>query len=160
MSEEQYKLFSAHFILGDDGVLYRRSTGKPPGVNINNGYALVKIQRTNRYRRGRVVLTLKLGRDIHEEMTCDHIDRNRLNDHPDNLREATPREQTENSLGYSHDPNKYVRWEEDRKKWAAFAKKDNKKIRIGRYTTKEQALEARKKYLEENDMRMADKPNH
>lgn len=151
-----FKLFDTQFILSE-GVLYRRSTGKPPGIKVVNGYAKVKVD-GKYYRRGRIVLSLNLGRDIEEGLTCDHIDRNRLNDHPDNLREASVQEQVQNSIGYSHDPAKYVRYEEDRKKWAAFAKKDNKKYRIGRYSTKEQALEARRAYLEENGYRIESKP--
>ena len=141
-----FKLYNSRFLLVD-GILYRRSSGKPPGITVSDGYASVKVD-GKKHRRGRIVLILKLGRDIREGFTCYHEDRNRLNDHADNLREATPQQQKHNSIGYSHDPEKYVRYEEDRKKWAAFAKKDNKKYRIGRYATKELALEARKKYLE------------
>jgi hypothetical protein len=49
-----------------------------------------------KYRMGRVVLELKLGRPLGPHELCDHIDRDPLNNHTSNLRVASHTESTMN----------------------------------------------------------------
>lgn len=85
----------------------------------------------------------------------DHKDRNRLNNDPENLREVTALENRHNSSVMAHDPNKYVRFEKDRNRWAAFVKVDGVKVRLGRFKTEEEAREARINAIDERGLRTA-----
>ncbi|EPD7680680.1 HNH endonuclease signature motif containing protein, partial [Escherichia coli] len=61
----------------------KRATGEPVSFYVHqNGYASVSVL-GKRYRRSRVIYSLCKGH-IPEGMFVDHIDGNRLNDHPDN----------------------------------------------------------------------------
>lgn len=69
----------------------KRTTGEPVSFYVHqNGYASVSVLGKS-YRRSRVIYSLCKGH-IPEGMFVDHIDGNRLNDHPDNLRLVTPQQ--------------------------------------------------------------------
>lgn len=154
-----YNIISQVYYL-KDGELLRLRDSVPPSYVTLNGYARLKFRfRGGLYRvsRARAVLMLKLKRDIGEGLMVDHRDRNRINDHPDNLYEVTSAENRANTAEYAHDPDKNVRFEKDRGRWAAFVKKDGVKTRIGRFATKEQAIDARRRYLDEMGYRLVQK---
>jgi hypothetical protein len=74
----------------------------------------------------------------------DHIDRNRLNNDLDNLREVTKRENTLNSGIQSNNTSGFrgVCWRRDRQKWAARIGNEGKNLRLGLFNSKEEAARA------------------
>lgn len=82
-----------------------------------------------------------------EEFLVDHIDNNKLNNRKSNLRPANKSEnafniikpRTTNTSGFTG-----VVYASDRNKWHATLMKNYKTINLGYYTTKEEAIEARK----------------
>ena len=116
---------------------------KPDG----NGYILLKL--TNNESK---VKTLKLHRlvykayypewNIHDSSMnnyMDHIDRNKLNNHIDNLRVVT---QQENSFNTKSNGFYFVKHID---KWCAHIQKNKKRTILGYYDTKEEARSARMK---------------
>jgi hypothetical protein len=76
----------------------------------------------------------------------DHIDNNRTNNNINNLRWATLSENGMNALMSKNNTSgfKGVTFDKKRNKWVAQITFDNKGMLIGRYHTKEEAIEARK----------------
>ncbi|WP_112934293.1 HNH endonuclease [Escherichia coli] len=69
----------------------KRAVGEPVSFSMSpKGYASVSVL-GKYYRRSRVIYSLCKGR-IPDGCVVDHIDGNRLNDHPDNLRVCTYQE--------------------------------------------------------------------
>lgn len=85
----------------------------------------------------RVVLERKLGRPLRKGEWCDHINRDPLDNRRENLRVATPSQnscnhglQSNNTSGY-----KGVSWSTERQKWEAYIKLNRKRISLGRHKT-------------------------
>lgn len=81
-----------------------------------------------------------------EDMVIDHKNRNPLDNRCDNLRTCTMQE---NNFNHSMQSNNTsgaigVSWSKERKRWIAQIQINGKNKRIGRYKTKEEAIEARK----------------
>lgn len=101
----------------------------------NQGYATV-------YRDGkmkklhRLALEWYLGREIKRDYTVDHISGDISDNTRDNLREATQRQNSQNtkSKGYS--------WDSKRNKWQVRLMVEGKSIWIGRFDTENEAKEA------------------
>jgi hypothetical protein len=96
------------------------------------------------YFVSRIIYFMAHGVDPYP-MEVDHEDRNSLNNNVDNLRLAGRRLQCQ-SRGIRSDNKsgvKGVRWREDRSKWEAYIKVDNKEKHLGRYATFKEAVEAR-----------------
>ena len=76
----------------------------------------------------------------------DHINHVREDNSWDNLREVTHQENHRNKPLQSNNKSGYhgVSWDKLRGKWTAFIKIDGKKKHLGRFETKEQAIEVRK----------------
>lgn len=86
------------YAVNDDQVISLR-TGKPvkPFMCGRNTrpylrVALYRLGCRKNIRLNRAVLSAKLGRELLPDMEADHIDNDSLNNHPDNLREVTRRE--------------------------------------------------------------------
>lgn len=77
------------------------------------------------------------------KLVVNHIDNNRLNNNINNLEIVTQSVNT-NKV---HLRNENTGIYKDRKKWSATVHKNYKKIHIGNYETKEDAINARKLYL-------------
>lgn len=77
----------------------------------------------------------------------DHINHIRHDNRWDNLREVSHINNHRNKPLQSNNISGYhgVGWEKSRKKWGAAIKVNGKKIQIGRFNTKEEAVAARKK---------------
>jgi len=76
----------------------------------------------------------------------DHIDGNRINNKPSNLREAT-RSQNQTNLGITKRNKSGIRgvwWDKNRKKWASQIQKNHKVKSLGRFDTIEEAYQAYK----------------
>lgn len=76
----------------------------------------------------------------------DHKDKDKLNNRRSNLRVCTNAENIRNSSVRVNNTSGAtgVWWRSDRNRWVAEIKLDYKKITIGRYKTKEEAVEARR----------------
>lgn len=68
---------------------------KEAGYLDNTGYYRVAIK-GKRYQTHRIVAHLRKGMPIDSPLCVDHIDRNRLNNHEDNLRVVTKQENNRN----------------------------------------------------------------
>jgi hypothetical protein len=91
----EWKAFGSYFI-SNDGKVKRNE--KELKLSINHGYHRVCLCENGKekwHRVHRLVLTLFKG-DCPKGHECDHIDRNPLNNHIDNLRWVTPYENNMN----------------------------------------------------------------
>lgn len=90
------------------------------------------------------------------EQDIDHADGDRTNNRLSNLRECS---RSQNLINKPIQDNnvtgvKGVCWSKDKKRWEAYAKKKGVKIRLGMYKNFDDAVAARKAYIDENyDMR-------
>lgn len=73
---------------GMAGYINRRYGGQPAGGKTLNGYYSVKIESKSFFAH-RVVYALSRETTLFNDLFIDHIDRNKQNNHPDNLRLAT-----------------------------------------------------------------------
>lgn len=90
---------------------------------------------------------LILERDTsNQKITCDHINRNKLDNRKENLRIIS---HLENNLNTDRiEKGKGYCFRKDRNKWMAYIKKDNKMKTIGYFNTEEEAKQARSLYCE------------
>ena len=85
----------------------RRAAGEPVGFSVApSGYAYVYVL-GKKYRRSRVIYSLCKG-PIPDGYVVDHIDGNRSNDHPDNLRVCTWQENRWNADGHGGKRQNYL----------------------------------------------------
>ena len=91
----------------------------------------------------RVIWKLFHGRN---PVGIDHINGNGLDNRIANLREATIAENNKNSSIPSHNTSGVVglSWDKGRNKWEAYISVGDKKVTLGRFTNKDDAIEARK----------------
>lgn len=118
---------------------------KPRDNNI--GYYIITLSKDG------IKSTLKIHRLVaeaflenpHNKECVDHIDRNKLNNHISNLRYATKSENNMNQSKRSDNTSGItgVNFDKARNKWKAQIQKDGKKINLGSFETKEEAIEAR-----------------
>lgn len=85
----------------------KRNVDEPVGFSLApNNYAYVSVL-GKKYRRSRIIYSLCKG-PIPEGYVVDHIDGNRSNDHPDNLRVCTWQENRWNADGHSGKRQNYL----------------------------------------------------
>ena len=75
----------------------------------------------------------------------DHIDQNKQNNHPSNLRPATNSQNQMNQKSFKGSSSKYlgVSWEKGVKKWKASISVKGKKINLGRFHSEDDAASIR-----------------
>lgn len=123
----------------DNGVLrYRGAPYQPkdkaPGwVKPDTGYHCVSFE-GKQYKTHRLIFLLMKG---YLPPLIDHINRDRLDNRIENLREAT---KSENMLNSTHSEKGGVCFDSFRGKWKAYIKKEGKQIFLGRFNTKEEAF--------------------
>ena len=107
------------------------------------GYVIASIKGHKTIR----IHNLILERDTsNQKITCDHINRNKLDNRKENLRIIS---HLENNLNTDRieKGNGYC-FRNDRNRWMAYIKKDNKMKTIGYFNTEEEAKQARSLYCE------------
>lgn len=114
------------------------------GLDKKNGYWKVIINGTA-FLSHRLIWILLNG-SIPDNMYIDHVDRNRSNNSPDNLRLASRSENNKNipirKDNYSGKTGVY--WHERSKRWVATINKNKKQIELGSFVNKEDAINTRK----------------
>jgi hypothetical protein len=105
------------------------------------GYAYTRTRREGTFAYHR-----KAFPDCPDGKMRDHIDGNRLNNTRANIRFVTPSQNMFNRGRSNNNVSGYsgVYFHKDAKKWAAEIKEHRKRIHLGLFDTKEQAIEARK----------------
>ena len=117
-------------------------------ISINDyGYYCITLYKNNvakSYRIHRLIL-MNFIPNIENKKFIDHINNNKLDNTISNLRWCSPSENNFNcALSKANRSTiKGVSWEEDRKKWRASIKINNKAINLGRYDNFEDAKKAR-----------------
>ncbi|ELY4545837.1 HNH endonuclease [Cronobacter sakazakii] len=135
----------------ETGILYCKSPfgSKRPGdilgVKTDTGYLRVFFKGKN-VRVHRIIWVLKHG-EIPPSFVVDHIDGDKLNNRISNLRLCTQNQNTLNRRMHSNNSSglKGVYFNDsprNRKKWIAQITVEKKKIRLGRFKTKEEAHKA------------------
>jgi hypothetical protein len=115
-------------------------SGKEAGTKSVYGYWVIRIK-YRQYRRGRLAFLFTHGR--WPKPFVDHIDRNRLNDRPENLRECTRSQNMWNQRRRGpgkRNPKMGVCFIQGR--YQAQIQQYGKRIYLGRFETPEQAGEA------------------
>ena len=102
-----------------------------------DGYCAA-CKKREKIRLHRLLLDAKDG-DI-----VDHANRDKLDNRKQNLRIATPSENTQNSKMSKHNKSGFIGvwWDKDRKKWEVQIRLNGKSKKIGRFTKQEQAIKA------------------
>lgn len=146
------------FFIASTGKLYwqyKNGKVKEAGRVTNHGYREISITidgKTHFVSMARFVFFLTHWRLPADGCTVDHIDRNKLNNRPSNLRELSDREQNlnqgEKSL-YANSTSGYVGVSFDKAvgKWKAELSRNSKNEYIGRYSTPLEAAQAREAYI-------------
>lgn len=119
----------------------RHLIGRVAGSVNAKGYLKIHYNRKT-YCAHRMIYQIANSIEVlSDDIQIDHIDSNRLNNNPLNLRMATNQEnqrnvriQKNNTTGY-----KGVTYEKDRNKWKASIFDGNKRINLGRFNTPEDA---------------------
>lgn len=107
----------------------------------NNKVSMVKISR---------LVAIHFIKKDNKRNIVNHKDHNKLNDCVDNLEWVN---HSENSLHSSNRHNKLrgIFYDKKRERWASYIYRNNKNIFVGRFHTKEEAIEKQKEKLKEYD---------
>lgn len=127
-------------------IFSRMKKGDTVGGMSSNGYLHTKIG-LKFYRVHRLIFAMHKG---YFPLLVDHIDRNKLNNKIENLREATKSENNINSGFKKNNTSGYkgVYFHKQTQKWAARAQRNYKQNWIGLFDTPEEAHQALVKFLE------------
>ena len=104
-------------------------------------YVLTDIKGTSKkIRLHRLIM------DCIDDMVVDHINHNPLDNRKENLRICTQQQNNKNQKKKSNNTSGVIGvcWDKSRNKWAASIMYNHKNIHLGRFNTKEEAIEARK----------------
>jgi hypothetical protein len=137
-SEAAYKLWN------------KKYSNKPCGCRSDNGYFHTAMFDKN-YRNHRIVYAIANNTNDFQDFQIDHIDNNKLNNNPENLRLATCSQnkfntgkQKNNTSGY-----KNIFFIKKTQKYISTVKINRKSIHIGTFETLELAIEARDEKIKE-----------
>ncbi len=117
----------------------------------NEGYAVTYVRDVKTGRR----ITLLMHRLLHPEYDItDHINRDKLDNRDENLREATYSLNNSNKTRQKRTTSKYrgVYWNKKNNKWQAQIRHNGKKINLGNYNDEEEAGDAYILYRLENNI--------
>ncbi len=139
-----------------DGSLYNRidrpraNKGVEAGaINTGTGYRFVCVDYV-KYKVHRIIWAMVHRRDP-GQMVVDHIDGNKLNNDPSNLRLLTKSHNALNAKRFGHNTSGCtgVSWYARDRRWVAKGKLDGKVFSLGRFLTKDEAVAARKAWEEQ-----------
>lgn len=115
--------------------------GQPVAMRVRSGYRMTEFCGMALLEH-RVVWALEHGR---WPSLVDHRDRDKLNNRPENLREASRSENAQNRVGAKGRSGiRGVFWDTKRGKWCAHAMVDGKTHWLGAFDTVDAAAEARR----------------
>ena len=120
-----------------------RVRGHQVGCEDAHGYLITSLEGRT-YKVHRLIWFILHGKwPIYE---IDHINRNRLDNSKNNLRECTSRQNKGNQFQENRNKSgvKGVHWCETRKRWVAMIKKNRKNFNLGRFHSKKEAEAAYK----------------
>lgn len=122
--------------------------GKVAGSTATHGYITVRVN-YKLYYAHRIIWEMLYG-PIPEGMQVDHIDMDRANNRPGNMRLANNAQNNSNRGLQSNNTSGYkgVSWDKSKRKWAVQIKVGQKKIHLGRYDNIEEAVVVRQKATE------------
>lgn len=108
----------------------------------NNGYASSKCKATN----NKNILLHRFLLDCPDDMVVDHINHNILDNRKSNLRVCTHQQNMMNQNINSVNTSGYkgVSWNKRKEKWEVYIDFKNKRIKLGYYISKEEAIKVRK----------------
>lgn len=143
-------LRSRYSLNEETGEILSRRFKKPVGHLDKDGYLVIRFRYQDTFCKvlaHRLVFSMFNDVELRDIDTVDHIDRNRTNNAPHNLRHATRAEQRQNvSIHYTNKVGvKGVYWCPLWKKYRAYigGKSNGGQIKLGAFNTIEEATEAR-----------------
>ena len=148
--QEFIDLLHERYYYKDGALFYKHninSRGKKNtkvGCIFNTGYIMTKVN-CKLYSLHRLIFAMHNG---YFPLLVDHIDRNKLNNKIENLREATKSENNINAGLRKINTSGYKGVHYQNKKWVARVKRNNKEYYIGYFNTPEEAHQARVKFIE------------
>lgn len=124
-------------------------TGRHTGGSIRNGYRRVRYG--GKWLNHHILIWEHFNGAVPEGMEVDHIDRNKLNNAPSNLRLVTRSENNRNRSVHRNNKSgiKGVYWHKHRQVWYGQCRRGNKTFITAGCSTKEQAAELLEKLKEE-----------
>ena len=124
----------------------RAGRGLIAGALGDKGYMFVCVD-YQKYKVHRIVWAI-VNRSDPGQLIVDHIDRNKLNNSPDNLRLLTKRMNSLNANANSRNTSGVVGvyWYARERRWVARGKSYGKTIGLGYFKDKESAIDARLKW--------------
>jgi hypothetical protein len=99
--------------------------------------------------RYHVVVYILMKGEIPDNMVVDHIDGNKLNNHPDNLRLTSCRQNLQNTHKHRAGKLPGTTYRKDRNKWHSRIRIGKTLIHLGSYNTEEEAHKAYLHYIEQ-----------
>lgn len=153
-SDEEWKLIDGYdYFISTHGNVENARTGKilKPGID-RLGYYIVNLHKN---RKGKTFTVHRLVAnafiDNPENKNCvDHINNNKLDNRVENLRWATESENQHNKSMHLNNTSGYKGvYYKASNRWCAEITINYKKIFIGCFKTKEEAISARKEYANE-----------
>lgn len=138
---KEIKLTQGRFAIVDDELFNYLNQWK---WSYHAGYA-VRSQYIRGKRSPKTILMHRIVNESKKGFDTDHINRNKLDNRKENLRTVTSLENHTNMGDFKHNSsgNKGVHWDKSRNKWMAFIVSNYKFINLGRFTHKEEAVNAR-----------------
>lgn len=130
----------------DTGELIRRSTGEVTGTLGGRGYLVCGLGLKTIYVH-RAIWCLHAGKDLSPKTQIDHINHNRTDNRPVNMRETdnTGNSKNKTMRHINTSGATGVSWHKAAGKWRAFIKVDYKQVHLGLYEDFNEAVSARKK---------------
>lgn len=148
-----YEIAKSLFDYQDGFLVWKKSfgtikAGKRVQSISNRGYVVVQVAK-KRYLAHRIIWLLLNGR---MPTMIDHVDGNKQNNLIENLREVdnTLNHWNEKKRSTNKSGHKGVWWHKQSKRWEASCRVNKKQITVGRYERIEDAVEAIRKFREQN----------
>jgi hypothetical protein len=125
-------------------VLNTRCANKPAGTNTNGYLQIVIMCGNQKYRLQAHRIAFALVHDHWPDGEIDHINGERADNKPTNLREASRAENAHNAVRRRNNTSglRGVSWNRERRKWAAQICIQGRQCNLGRFDTKEDAFRA------------------